>query len=119
MQWSQSVPTPRSRHLSVGKEEMKFKSLYKNQDHYYSIGIDEETGDYVMEVVITHIAWYSRFFKLTDDEVKRFKEKEDSLNGIASSFASSAAIQNYTERLILSQKTDENKLKEELLKSKT
>lgn len=99
-------------------EIMKFKSLYTNQEHYYSIGIDEESGDYVMEVVITHIACYSRFFRLTEDEIKRFKDQEDSLNGIAGSFASPAAIKVYAKRLIYSQKTEENKIKEEILSNR-
>lgn len=93
---------------------MQFKALYIDKENYYSVGIDEETGEHVMEVVITWIAWYSRNFRLTQDEIQRFEADSKSLEGIARAFAGSGAVSNYGHRMILSEKTDENELRDRI-----
>jgi hypothetical protein len=59
---------------------MRFKRTYLNKEHYYSIGIDEETGENVMEVVITWVCWYSVYFRLTDEEHERFQQDQEALS---------------------------------------
>lgn len=97
---------------------MKFRELYTDKDNYYSVGIDEETGEHVMEVVITWIAWYSRYFRLTDDEIQRFEADRGSLAGIARAFAGSGAVSNYGDRMILSEKIEENEIRDRIAREK-
>ena len=97
---------------------MKLKTLFIDQENYYSIGIDEETGEYVMQVVITWIAWYSRYFRLTPDEVQRFEADPRSLSGLARAFAGSGAVTKYADRMIRSEKTEENELRDRIAKEK-
>jgi hypothetical protein len=82
---------------------MKFKSIYKDSDNYYSVGIDEETGKYVIEIVITWIAWYSIYFSLTDEEVEMFKKNESALTGLANEMAHDKGRSKFREQLILNE----------------
>lgn len=82
---------------------MKFKPLYKDNDRYYSIGIDEESGKYVIEIVITWIAWYNVYFSLTDEEVEFFKKNESALTELANEMAHDKGRSKFRERLILNE----------------
>jgi hypothetical protein len=97
---------------------VNFTPVFTDQENYYSIGIDKDTGDHVCEVVITWIAWYSRYFRLTKDEIERFNADPKSLEGIARAFASSGAVTNYAERLILSENLEETELRDRILCAK-
>ena len=87
---------------------MRFKALFTDKENYYSVGIDEETGEYVMEVVVTWIAWYSRYFRLTPEEIQRFEEDHHSLSEMARAFVGSGGVTHYGDRMIFSEKTEEN-----------
>lgn len=82
---------------------MKFKPIYKDSDNYYSVGIDEESGKYVIEVVITWIAWYNIYFSLTDEEVELFKKNESALTELANEMAHDKGKSKFKDRLILNQ----------------
>jgi hypothetical protein len=47
---------------------MKFKIVHKNSDQYYSLGIDEETGTYVLSVVVGTVMLEGAYFRLTPEE---------------------------------------------------
>lgn len=83
---------------------MKYQRLHTNSEHYYSIGVDEETGRYVMEVVITWIAWYSIYFWLTDAEVADFKRDPNALTDLSQEMAADKGQQFFADRLIYSEK---------------
>jgi hypothetical protein len=87
---------------------MKFRAIHVNQEKYYSIGIDEDTQQFVLAVVITWIGWYSRYFALTREEFDSFASRREYLNELADSCASGPGIHNNRERFICSEKTEEN-----------
>jgi hypothetical protein len=82
---------------------MKFKSLYKDNDNYYSVGINEESGKYIIEIVITWIAWYNIYFSLTAEEVEMFKKNESALRGLANEMAHDKGRSKFKDRLLLNQ----------------
>jgi len=94
---------------------MNYSPSYIDKENYYSVGVDSETGNHMLEVVITHIAWYSRYFALTEDEIRRFKSDPASLKPLALSLAGSGAIKVYASRLVYSEKTAENELRDSYL----
>jgi hypothetical protein len=47
---------------------MKFKTVHKNSNQYYSLGIDEETGIYVLSVVVGRVCLETAYFRLTPEE---------------------------------------------------
>jgi hypothetical protein len=65
---------------------MKFVSTFVNSDKLYSVGIDEESGKFCMAVVVTWIAWYTRYFELTRQEYDLHGKDIKKLNEIAASF---------------------------------
>ena len=88
---------------------MKFRSVHTNQEGYYSLGVDEETGAYVLEVVMTWVAWYSRFFRLTKEEFEGYPQNQATIDQLAKACAGANGIQNNPDRFISSQKVEENR----------
>jgi hypothetical protein len=88
---------------------MKFRAEHINREGYYCLGIDEETKTYVLEVIITWVAWYSRYFRLSKEEFERYPNNQAGIDAMALSCAGAAGIENNRERFIYSQKTEENR----------
>ena len=86
---------------------MKYIRKFIDKENYYTVGIDEETNDYLMEVVVTGIAWYSRFFKLKPNEIERFLEDENSLLNLSKKLTKPSS-KELEERLVHSDKADES-----------
>ena len=82
---------------------MRFKQLYINRDHYYSVGIDEDTGDHMLAVVITWVAWYSIYFRLTHEEVILFRENSEALTELSYEMASEKGEWKFKDRLVLNE----------------
>jgi len=78
---------------------MEFKELYRS-DKYYSVGVDDDTGDPVIEVTITGIAWTDYYFRLTPEEFDRFKSDHASLDDLADRMAYDKGAKYFTDRLI-------------------
>ena len=83
---------------------MKCQRLHTNSERYYSVGLDEETGRYVLEVVITWVAWYSIFFWLTDGEVAEFKRDPNGLTDLSEQMAADKGQHDFADRLIYREK---------------
>ena len=66
---------------------MNYQRIYTNPEHYYSIGIDADSGQYMIEVVITSVAWYSLYFRLNSNEVATFRRDQDSLTRLSHKLA--------------------------------
>ncbi len=88
---------------------MKFRSAHINREGYYALGVDEETNSYVLEVVMTWIAWYSRYFRLSKEEFEGYPGNQAEMDSLAHSCAGAAGIENNRERFIYSQKSEENR----------
>jgi hypothetical protein len=100
-----SSPTERhhrevSNRVKVPENPMiKFKELYKNE-RYYSVGIDTETGEPVIEVTMTGIGWSDSYFRLTPEEFKSFQQDAGALDDLAERMAYDKGNQFYADRLL-------------------
>lgn len=88
--------------------KMKFRSVHVNQEDYYSLGVDEQTNSYVLQVTITWVAWYSRYFKLSKAELEDYPSNRVMIDGLARSCMGPAGIANNRERFLYSEKSEEN-----------
>lgn len=61
-----------------------------------------DSNDYVMEVMITGIAWYSIYFRLSDDEIDQFNRDNNALIDLSQRFAVDKGKKFYKDRLIIS-----------------
>ena len=89
---------------------MKFRSVHVNRQGFYALCTDEETKAYVLEVLMTLGAWYSRYFRLSKDEFEGYPGNRTEIDALARSCAGAAGIQNNRERFIYSQKPEENRV---------
>ncbi len=89
---------------------MKFRAIHTNQENYYAVGFDDDTQQLVLEVVITWIAWYNRYFALTREEFDWFTSDRQRLDDLAAACAGVNGIANHRERFLHSQKIEENAL---------
>ncbi len=88
---------------------MRYRSIYANRDHYYSVGIDDETGEWLMEVVITWVAWYSIYFRLTTAEIECFNEDHDSLTALSYELASDKGRSKFRDRLVFNERPEDHR----------
>jgi hypothetical protein len=84
--------------------QMRYKSTHVNADHYYSVGIDEETGEYLIEIVVTWVMWYSIYFRLLAEEVEAFQLDHNSLTPLSYELASDKGFVRFRDRLVLNEK---------------
>jgi hypothetical protein len=82
---------------------MNYRQLYINTEHYYSVGIDDDSGEYLIEVVITWIAWYSIFFRLTATEIEAFKSNPIALTDLSYEMAADKGAKHFRDRMVLNQ----------------
>jgi hypothetical protein len=79
---------------------MKFNRIFTNAEHYYSVGIDQETGEHLIEVVITWVAWYSIYFRLMPEEVQAFRVDPNALTGLSYELAADRGNNRFRDRLV-------------------
>jgi hypothetical protein len=80
---------------------MQFERLYTSPENYYSVGIDRDSGQYMIEVVITWIAWYNIYFRLTPEEVAAFQVDREALTPLSYELASDKGESRFSDRLVL------------------
>ena len=51
---------------------IKLEDEKVNREKYYSVGYSPELKKYILVDVVTWIAWYSRYFEITEDEYSLF-----------------------------------------------
>ena len=77
---------------------MNYTPLYVESDHFYSVGVDEETGEYLIEV---WLALYSIYFRLLPDEVETFKRDPHALRELSYELAADKGDAQFKDRLVL------------------
>lgn len=77
---------------------MTLKELFVSPN-YYRVGIDE-TGNGVIAVTITAVAWYEIYFRLTDDELASVKTDPRALDDLAKRLAVDKGKRLYADRLL-------------------
>ncbi len=55
---------------------IKLENEKVNKDKYYSVGYSLELKKYILVDVVTWIAWYNRYFEITEDEYDLFGTAE-------------------------------------------
>ncbi len=82
-----------------------------NREKYYSVGYSSELKKYILVDVVTWIAWYNRYFEITEDEYDSFGTEV--LDNIADLFHKDG---KNSSRFLFSDKKEENDNKQETLK---
>lgn len=78
-----------------------------NKDKYYKVGYSPYLKQYIMAITITWIAWYDRYYSISEDEYKWFDNDIDKLNHLADELYYSGV---YHPRFIFSERSTDNNL---------
>ena len=84
-----------------------------NWDKYYSVGYSPELDKYVLACAVTWVAWYNRYYEITEEEYDSFGSPE--LDETADSLYKQGCD---SERFLFSEKKEENDQKQMELWSK-
>lgn len=79
---------------------MAIKWIHEDQERYYSVGIDDESGRGVIEVVVTPLAWRTFRFRLGDDELAAVRADPHALDDLAERLAVDKGQRFYADRLL-------------------
>ncbi len=82
---------------------IKLENEKINRDKYYSVGYSPKLKKYILVDVVTWVAWYNRYFEITEDEYDSFGTAE--LDNIADLLHKDG---NSPRRFLYSAKTEEN-----------
>ena len=87
------------------KEEGLVKGLKREKisDKYYGVGYSPYIEKYVLYTVVTWVAWYNRYYEISEEEYESFDSQE--LDVLASKLYKQG---NMNERFLFSEKKEEN-----------
>ena len=68
------------------KYELENKKV--SQDKLYIVGYHKMSNQFTLEIVVTSIAWHSRFFKINEEEYNWFDKDRKKLDDLVSSLLS-------------------------------
>ena len=88
---------------------IKLENEKVNRDKYYSVGYSSELKKYILVDVVTWIAWYNRYFEITEDEYNSFGSA--ALDDIADLLHKDG---NSSGRFLFSDKIEENNEEQKL-----
>lgn len=92
---------------------IKLENEKVNKEKYYSVGYSVELKKYILVDVVTWIAWYNRYFEITEDEYNSFGTIE--LDNIADLLHKAG---NNSGRFLFSDKIEENNDEQKLYAGK-
>lgn len=92
---------------------IKLENEKVNKEKYYSVGYSLELKKYILVDVVTWIAWYNRYFEITEDEYNSFGTIE--LDNIADLLHKEG---NNSGRFLFSDKIEENNDEQKLYAGK-
>lgn len=84
-----------------------------NHEKYYSIGYNSKLKKYMLADVITWIAWYERYFEITEEEYNMFGTEE--LDELAESLH---RVGTGSQRFLFSVKNEENTPEQLIMREK-
>jgi len=64
---------------------MKFRSVHKDYNKYYALGIDEETDTYVLCVAVGRVFLETQYFRLTPEEFHDYPNNKAFIEDLAES----------------------------------
>jgi hypothetical protein len=68
---------------NVGNRTIILEKEKVNSKGYYKVGYDKENNQYVLANVVCWIAWYYRYYAITEEEYKWFETDIDKLTSLA------------------------------------
>ena len=86
-----------------------------NRDRYYKVGYYPELKHYILAKTITWIAWYERYYSISEDKYKWFNNDIDKLNHLADELYHSGIS---TPRFTFSEMSTENNYYQTILLNK-
>ena len=86
-----------------------------NRDRYYKVGYSPELKHYILAKTITWIAWYERYYSISEDKYKWFNNDIDKLNHLADELYHSGTS---TPRFTFSEMSTENNYYQTILLNK-
>lgn len=92
---------------------IKLENEKVNKEKYYSVGYSVELKKYILVDVVTWIAWYNRYFEITEKEYNSFGTV--TLDNIADLLHKDG---KNSRRFLFSDKTEENNAEQKLCAQK-
>ena len=89
---------------------MRLKGEKVRKEKLYAVGYSAELEMYVMEYAVTWIAWYNRYFAITEEEYRLFDSASERLDALTERFGREGVS---SERFICSEKPNENSTEEQ------
>ena len=91
---------------------MRFENEIVNSQKLYSIGYCSRLNKYILSEVVTWVAWYNRYYEITEDEYNSYgtDEFEELVAGIRKEGTASS-------RFLFSDKNEENSPEQDYLRS--
>jgi len=74
--------------------------IHTDQERYYSVGVDDDSGQGVIEVIVTSLAWRSFRFRLSDEELAAVRADLHALDELAERLAIDKGQRFYADRLL-------------------
>lgn len=87
------------------KYELENKKI--SQEKLYIVGYHKPSNQFILEIVINWITWYSRFFKISEEEYNWFNKDCEKLDDLVSSLLS-LNKPSESDRFIYSEQVGEN-----------
>ena len=84
---------------------MKLENEKVNREKYYFVGYSPELGKYVLAIVVTWVAWYERYYEITEEEYNSFGSPE--LDKLADELLNK---QIFSDRFLFSERKEENSI---------
>lgn len=84
---------------------MKLKNEKVRNKKLYCVGYDEEHNRYILEIVITWMAWYNRYYLISKEEYEWFDTDIEKLDSLAEDCCQTGPCGG---RFLYSDKRDEN-----------
>ena len=75
--------------------------IFTDSERFYSVAVDEHSGEPLMIVTITGLGWRDLVFRLTNDDFEEFKKDNNSLADLADRLAIDKGERFYRDRLVV------------------
>lgn len=84
---------------------MKLERVIVRSQKLYSVGYNSKLNKYILECVVPWVAWYSRYYEISEEEYNTFASNPDELDA----FVACLRTENYeSDRFLCSDKNEEN-----------
>jgi hypothetical protein len=79
---------------------MRFKPLYVDPGRYFAVGMDEDSGQPMIEIASIGPFGANLYFRITPEELLSFRDDPHSLDDLAERLAHDKGVRFYSERIV-------------------